>query len=276
MKILIIYNSVKTNGLSIVQKTESVLKNAGAELEILEFNEFLKSDLSDLSLEKLGAVVVIGGDGTIIKVAKSAAVYNLPIIGINAGRIGYLAGIDESCLDLLKNVLCGSFSLEKRMMLSAEIYKDNNLVGKCEALNDLVISKSSVANLLDIELSVNGDNIKYRADGLIAATPTGSTAYSLSAGGPVVDPSIGCIVLTAVCPHTLMNRSLVVGESTELSVKLLNTEGMDIFLSADGRAEFSLDENSVVKIKKSDIYANFIRFNDHSVYKIFSLKTKLD
>ena len=276
MKILIIYNSVKTNGLFVVQKTEAVLKNAGAELKILEFSDFLKSDLKDLGFENLGAIVVIGGDGTIIKVANSAAIYNLPIIGINAGRIGYLAGIDESSLELLKNVLSGSFSLEKRMMLSAEIYKDNNLVGKCEALNDLVISKSSVANLLDIELSVNGDKIKYRADGLIAATPTGSTAYSLSAGGPVVDPSIDCIVLTAVCPHTLMNRSLVVGENTELSVKLLNTEGMDIFLSADGRAEFSLDENTVVKLKKSDIYANFIRFNDNSVYKIFSEKTKLD
>ncbi len=276
MKILIVYNSIKTNSSNILEKTALVLQNAGAELCIVNFEDYLKHDNDNSYFSDCNAVVVIGGDGTIIKVAKSVAIYNLPIIGINAGRLGYLAGIDASDIELLKNVLTKSYSLEKRMMLSAEIYSENNLIGAYECLNDFVISKSSVANLLDIELSVNGDILKYRADGLIVATPTGSTAYSLSAGGPVVDPSLGCMVLTAVCPHTLMNRSLVVGENTEVSVRVLNTDGMDIVLSADGRAECSLNENSVIKIKKSSINAGFIKFNDHSVYKIFSEKTKLD
>lgn len=276
MTVLIVYNSIKTNKSDIVEKAVNIFENAGAKTITLNFDEFLTVGFNGLDTSKIGAVAVIGGDGTIIKVAKTCAELGIPVIGINAGRLGYLAGVEEQNIELLGNIVSGNYALEKRMMLKAEIYSENKLIKAFNCLNDFVISKSSVANLLDIELTVNNDELKYRADGLIAATPTGSTAYSLSAGGPVVDPLIDCIILTAVCPHTLMNRSLVVGENTDLSLRVFNTDGQDIVLSADGRAELRLDETLTVKIKKSPVYADFIKFNNYSVYKIFSEKTKLD
>ncbi len=273
MKILIVYNSKKTSGFEIAKYTASILTDAGANVEIIEFAENKIEDIK--SFEGFEKVVVVGGDGTIIKVAKTAAIVGVPVIGINAGRIGYLASIDSDNLSIVKNIVSDDCCFEDRIMLTAEVYKNDKLFNTCDCLNDFVISKSSVATMLDIEVCVGSDVIKYRADGFITATPTGSTAYSLSAGGPVVDPLVDCMVLTPVCPHTLMNRSVVVGSETDLSVRVSNTDDLKIFLSSDGRAICEIDDNCVVKIKKSKYKAKFIKLNDLSVYKIFSEKTKL-
>ncbi len=273
MRILIVYNSKNEYSLDIANKAAQCLKDAGANAELLEFSE-KNSDCVDF-YKQYKKIVVVGGDGTIIKVSKTASLCEIPVIGINAGRIGYLASIDSDKLNVIQNIVTGDYSLEKRIMLTASIFKNGHLINECECLNDFVISKSSVATMLDIEVTVDKDIIKYRADGFITATPTGSTAYSLSAGGPVVDPSVDCMVLTPVCPHTLMSRSVVVGTSTDLSVKVSNTDDLKIVLSSDGRAVCELDDTCVVKIKKSHNFAYFIKINDLSVYKIFSEKTKL-
>ncbi len=273
MKILIIYNSKNSNGLEIAKKTELLLSDVGASCELLELTDDCSDDINYFS--RFDIILAVGGDGTIIKVAKIAALCDLPVIGINAGHLGYLASIDSDRLFVLKNIVSGNFTLEKRIMLTAEIIKNGEMLAKCDCLNDFVISKSSVATMIDIEVKVDSDIIKYRADGFITATPTGSTAYSLSAGGPVVDPSVDCMVLTPVCPHTLMNRSVVVGSKTDLCVKVNNSDKMKIVLSSDGKAVCELDDTCVVKIKKSIKSAKFIKLNDLSVYKIFSEKTKL-
>ncbi len=277
MKLLIVYNSVKNQALSTAKETEILLNSVGAQTKLIDFEQFsLENENNTDYYSTFDVVVAVGGDGTIIKVAKNAAYHNKPIIGINAGRLGYLASIDSEHLDKIINIVSGDFEVENRVMLTAQKCKNGVCTDACDCLNDIVISKSSVATMLDIELKVRNDLINYRADGLICATPTGSTAYSLSAGGPVVDPSVDCMLLTAVCPHTLMNRSVVVSGDTAVSVKVSNADNMKIFLSCDGKAAFEVDDNSVVKIMKSKNYAKFIKLNDISVFKVFSEKTKLN
>lgn len=273
MRILIVYNTNRFNGLEIATKASELLVDAGAETQLLEFSS---NDIDDFDFSIFHKIVAIGGDGTIIKIAKLASQYKLPVIGVNAGRLGYLASVDLDMLGDITKIVTDNCSVEERMMLTADIYRDKKLVMSCDGLNDIVISKSSVATMLDIDVKVNNDVITYRADGFITATPTGSTAYSMSAGGPVVDPSVDCMVLTAVCPHTLMNRSVIVGVKTDVSVSVRNADNLQIVLSADGRAVCDLDDKCVVKIKKSNKTVSFIKLSDVSVYKIFSEKTKVE
>ena len=159
-------------------------------------------------------------------------------------------------------------------MLKAERISNNEVVDTCHCLNDIVISKNSVATLLDISINIDNDTLTHRADGFIAATPTGSTAYSLSAGGPVVDPTLECMVLTAVCPHTLLNRSIVVSSDTSVTVNVKAPDNSVIYLSNDGSTAFEVKNNDIIRISKSEYSASFIKLDNVSVYKIFSEKTK--
>ena len=274
MKILIVYNKEKTEGIEIADRVSKVLTENGAETLITEFSKEINSEKPyNNMLDKVDAVVVIGGDGTILRVAKSAAIHDCPILGINAGRLGYLASVDSSNLDILKRIVTGDYSVETRMMLKAEKIINSSVVDSCDCLNDAVISKDSLSNVIDITLKIGNDTINYRADGIIAATPTGSTAYSLSAGGPVIDPELQCMVLTPVCPHTLVARSVVLDAKHEVFIKVISNDSTSIQLSADGRKAYEIDNNTTVKISNSELKAKFIKLNDVSVYKVFSEKT---
>lgn len=274
MKILIVYNKEKDEGLNIADRVSDILTENGAETVITEFSKEINSPkpYRDM-LSKADAVIVIGGDGTILKVAKSAALHNCPVLGINVGRLGYLASVDCDNLDILKRITTGDYSVETRMMLKAEKIIGTTVVDSCDCLNDTVISKDSLSNVIDITLKIGNDTINYRADGIIASTPTGSTAYSLSAGGPVVDPELKCMILTPVCPHTLVARSVVLDASHEVFVKVSSNDSTSIQLLSDGRKAYDIDGNTTVKISSSELKTKFIKLNDVSVYKVFSKKT---
>ena len=274
MKILIVYNKEKAESLNIAHRVSDILTDNGAETVITEFSKEINSPMpySDV-LSRSDVVIVIGGDGTILKVAKSAASHNCPVLGINVGRLGYLASVDCDNLDILKRITTGDYSVETRMMLKAEKIIGKKTVDCCDCLNDAVISKDSLSNVIDITLKIGNDTINYRADGIIASTPTGSTAYSLSAGGPVVDPELDCMFLPPVCPHTLVARSVVLAASHEVLIKVLSNDSTSIQLSADGRKAYEIDSDTTVKISCSNLKAKFIKLNDVSVYKVFSMKT---
>lgn len=274
MNILIIYNPEKANGLKIAENSAEILTGCGARVTVTEFSR--SADVTDLECERISAadvVAAIGGDGTILKVAKTAALLDRPVLGINAGRLGYLASVGCENLSILKKIVSGDYTVERRCMLKAEKYVDGVCVDRCHCLNDAVISKDALSNVIDIELSIGNDRIKYRADGIIAATPTGSTAYSLSAGGPVVDPSLQCMILTPVCPHTLVTRSVILDSNTPVSISVSGNVGTEVYLSCDGRKAFELESGSTVSVGTSGRCAKFIKLNDVSVYKIFSEKT---
>lgn len=272
MNILIVYNSEKTVALQMAEKVSEVLKKNGADIIVTEFSkDIVSSETENKLFSGVSATVVIGGDGTILKVAKTAALHECPVLGINAGRLGYLASVNGDKLDILKRLISGEYTVETRIMLKAEKYIDGVCVDRCDCLNDAVISKDTLSNVIDIKLRIGNDTIKYRADGIIAATPTGSTAYSLSAGGPVVDPQLKCMVLTPVCPHTLVTRSVVMDAETPVNISVDGST--EIYLSCDGCKAYELNGNATVRISISDIYAKFIKLSDVSVYKIFSDKT---
>ncbi len=269
MNILIIYNPESSSGYEVSQKVTEILKSDGVNISVQEFCKSKEPEICN----NTDIIIVIGGDGTIIKVAKSSAKLDCPILGINAGHLGYLASVDQNDLSAVKRILTNDYSIEKRCMIRAEKYKNGVLTESCDCLNDAVISKDTLSNVIEIKLNIGNDTIEYRADGIIAATPTGSTAYSLSAGGPIVDPKMKCVILTPVCPHTLVTRSMVVDGNTPVSISVKGLSDKSINLLCDGRVGLLLDEDSTVNISISDTTANFIKLNDVSVYKILSVKT---
>ncbi len=274
MVFLITYNSEKEIAFSIATQVSNILESCGAVANIIEFS-YISCDTSNKNeiFKDVDIVIIIGGDGTIIKVAKEAALANIPVLGVNLGRLGYLASVSSKELDVLKRLTNNDYSIESRAMLKAQVFEGDKLVLESECLNDIVVSKSALSTIIDISLKIDNDVINYSADGFIAATPTGSTAYSMSAGGPIIAPNLDCMVLTPVCPHTLMTRSLVNDGIKPIEMSVFDNKNNNIYLSSDGICSFEMKTGSTIKIGLSETRAKFIKLNDVSVYKVFSEKS---
>lgn len=229
-------------------------------------------DINELT-KNCDAVIAVGGDGTILRSATIAAVYDKPILGLNHGRLGFMAGLEISELDLISCLFTKEYTIQKRMMLDVSVRMD----GKCHyrniALNDVVLSRGAMSHIIDFNVMHNSDAcLNYRADGLIISTPTGSTAYSLSAGGPVVDPSVKCIILTPVCPHSLCDRSVIFASDACLDIEPNITYNNKLYLTIDGDGIFELEKNCTVHIKRSKLNAKFIIIKQNSFSKVFTKK----
>jgi len=197
-----------------------------------------------------GLLVVLGGDGTMLKAAAKACKTDVPLIGINLGRIGFMSEIESDELHLLENLFSGGYEIKSRMMLEAAIIRGNSEMQVGTALNDAVVT-GAPAKLIEIEIARDGAKIaRYMADGAIAATPTGSTAYSMAAGGPIIDPEMECFCVTPICPHSLVNRPLIFSHDSLLEIINKNKNG-EACLTIDGQASVKLEENDIVSIKKS-------------------------
>lgn len=262
--------------LSLVGLGAQVLLDEG-EAEALGFNdndcEYVKSR-SD-GIRKCDYVVAVGGDGTIFHAAAEAMLYDRAVLGINAGRLGFLAQAEAGDREKLKELVSGSFSLEERLVLSAEITRDDGTVKKAFAVNDIVIARPDFGRVCDIEVRCDGHFVgSYRADGLIFATPTGSTAYSLSAGGPIVDSTVSCILMTPLASHSLVSRSIVFDGGKTLRVQSPECAENAFFLLADGKAIDAVGENDAVTIKKAEYKTRFICLNGHNFYQVLTDKMK--
>lgn len=212
-------------------------------------------------------LIVLGGDGSILEAARRAVHRKTPILGINLGRLGYMAELELSELDQLSKLFKNEYYLEKRSMLRVELYSGGDLKCFSYALNDAVISNGSVSRIVDLELYENGAPVTtYRADGLIVATPTGSTAYSLSAGGAIVDPGVPCVCVTPICPHSLTARPLIFSENAVLEIRNICVREKMLYLTVDGRMNFELYRNQTVRITKSQMETNLIRLKPGAFY----------
>lgn len=218
--------------------------------------------------ESANLIIVLGGDGSIMEAARNAAARGTPVLGINMGRVGYLAELEMNELDLLDKVMEGQYTLDKRTMLNAEVISATGKETKTAfALNDAVISNGSISRIIDLQLSESGVPINtYRADGLIISTPTGSTAYSMSAGGPIADPRISCFCVTPICPHMSLTRSILFPDSASIEVKNICRREKVLYLTLDGRSNFELMRNDVVRITKSELTASIVRVKERSFY----------
>ncbi len=197
-------------------------------------------------------MIVLGGDGTMIATARMLGDCEVPVLGVNYGGLGYLAEFRiEELYTALESILAGNYRVDTRVMLAVELLRGKEEVTRNRVLNDVVINKSALARIIEIEAYLNGQFVNsFRADGLIVSTPTGSTAYNLSAGGPVIYPSMNAVVITPICPFTLSNRPIVVPDDAEIEL-CLKTEEEDVSLTLDGQVGFRLQYQDRVRIRKS-------------------------
>lgn len=214
------------------------------------------------------AVVVLGGDGTILESARRAAPHGTYILGLNLGRLGYMAELELGEIDKLERMVCGDYDTETRSMINIEIINVEGSVRKNEyALNDAVLSNGSISRIVDTELYEGGISIgNYRSDGMIISTPTGSTAYSLAAGGAIVDPRLNCLCVTPICPHSLTARPLIFSDSANIEIKNNCPREKTLFLTVDGRVNYELAIGEKIRVTRSPLVTNFIRLNDYSFY----------
>ena len=260
MKIALIPNLEKSGAKEITSQVAELLKS-------LNLQVFLPADIEN-PYENCDVIITIGGDGTLIKHAKSAAIYNKPVIGINAGRLGYLADIDRDKIGLLERLITNDYSIDSRIMLSVDVEKDGKTLFNGTALNDVVIGNGEIAKISDINLNILGDNINYRADGIILSTPTGSTAYSMSAGGPIIEPTARCFIITPICSHSMTARPLIVNQDNVINLSVEK----DSYLIVDGNEKVMIDSKTKISVKKSVYEAKFINLSGRTFYKTLSYK----
>jgi len=235
--------------------------------------EAIPADPADL-VGQVDLVVVFGGDGTLLYAARLVAGSEKPILGVNLGALGFLTEVRlEDMWVAFEEVLSGNYSLESRMLLDIEILRHQTHMAGYLALNDGVITKGTLARIIDLEVSVNSELVtKTRADGLIVSTPTGSTAYSLAAGGPIVYPALEAIIITPICPHTLTNRPVVVPDTATVGVCLRH--GSDVMLTIDGQVGMSLKQDDCVVFKKSESRLRLVQVAGATFFRLLREKLK--
>ncbi len=251
----------------------------------LNVEVYLEKKLADLAcynnyteLENIhkhsDVVIVLGGDGTFLAVSRILSGTDIPVVGINMGYLGFLTEVTrEEALELVDIIAKGAYEVENREMISAKVIRKNKQFCNYDVLNDVVISRGIVSRVVDLSLEINDKQIStFKADGLILATPTGSTAYSLSAGGPIVFPALPLTIITPICPHTLTYRPLVVSNKRIIRVRSL-TDNTQLHLTLDGQISFDLMMGDVVEVTKSEKSVKFIRSPFRDYFSI--LKTKL-
>ncbi|MEE1329585.1 MAG: NAD(+)/NADH kinase [Acutalibacteraceae bacterium] len=274
MKIAVLPNLDKRGSSDVVDKLGSILQNEGIEAYL---PENIKADgFINLPEDKLykaaDLIITIGGDGTIIRYAKRAALDDKPVLGINAGRVGYLANIEQNELSLLSKLKKKEYFVEKRMMLSVSVCENGRKINEYNALNDAVITSGFISRIIDISVYLGRDSISYRADGLIMSTPTGSTAYSMSAGGPIIDPLTESMCITPICSHSLSAKPILLGADNTVKLKAFSKKRTDIYLTVDGKKVCSVKPYTDIYISKSKQFVKLIRLNDRSFYKTLSNK----
>jgi len=284
MKIILSSNPYRDKGLRAAQEARQILERAGAETVIcLPFTP-KKGDRIDLprnlvlsslakELPSADLLICFGGDGTILHAARDATMHDVPIVGVNMGSVGFMAELERGELARLAPLTQGNCAVEERMMLDVLVYRGDKLISQDLALNDAVISKGSIARVAELEvLADDVQAMTIMGDGVIVATPTGSTAYSMSAGGPIVEPTSRCIILTPVCAHQLAARAMVLAPERTVTVRLPKGSRKHLYLSVDGGKAVRLTGGDRVEVKRSEHCTKLIQLSDRSFYQVVNQK----
>ncbi len=272
--------------VGIVLKSESqidILENLLEMLrkhrkEVYFYSEFPKilnaiSVSEEIFYQTVDLIIVLGGDGTLLKITQQAALHNIPILGINFGHLGFLSELEKEDLQILERMLHGNYHIEERMMLKCTIVADGKEI--CHyGLNDIVISRGAMPRMIHFNIQIENQHVEeYTADGLILATPTGSTAYSLSAGGPIVSPDNDLIIATPICPHSIKSRAMIINPNSKVTIGLDPDYNATAFVSVDGMENMVISASDTIIIEKAAYTTKLLRVTDKHFYSI--LKQKL-
>ncbi len=224
---------------------------------------------------RVDLLVVLGGDGTLLSAARLVAESGVPILGVNAGGLGFLTEVAlDELYQVMELVLKGKTTVIKRAMLEAIVFRGGEEVTRHHVLNDVVVNKGALARIIDLETHIDDHYLTtFKADGLIISSPAGSTAYNLSAGGPIVHPSLGCIILTPICPHTLTNRPLILPEDRTIGVSVGSVDG-EVFLTFDGQVGYKVEEGDHLKVRTSPHKVSLIKSPHRTFYEVLRSKLK--
>ncbi|BDF68059.1 hypothetical protein CE91St43_20310 [Oscillospiraceae bacterium] len=284
MKIVLSPNPYRDKGLKAVQTAERVLREAGAETCMslpfalekgsgVELPAHLKFLSAEEAMEGADLLVCFGGDGTILHAAKDAESHHIPVLGVNLGSVGFMAELEVSELNLLSRLTEGKYTLEERMMLDVSVRREGRTIFRDTALNDAVITKGAVARIIDLDVKSDGALVgRFSGDGVVVATATGSTAYSMSAGGPIVEPTAENIIVSPICPHALHARSFVLDGRRAIAVKMGKLSRKTAYLSVDGGKAFRLGGSDQVELRRSKTKAKLARLTNRSFYTVVNQK----
>lgn len=279
VKIGIIANRDKDEGLTITSLLVKSIKANGAEFVMADdlaadIGEELQNLHEDEVIIKSDIMLCLGGDGTFLKCARKVFSKKIPILGINLGNLGFLTEVDKNEIDpAVKRLINGDFEIEERMMLDTTIIRDDKEIMNDIVLNDVVISRGWMSRILHLKTYLNNQFVDlYPGDGLIISTPTGSTAYSLSAGGPIVEPDVSLIIVTPICPHLLYSRSFITTGERVLEVLVAETNCHGAMVTVDGQNGYELMGGDKIITKKSSQYIKMIRLSDRNFFDVLRSK----
>lgn len=273
MRISLIPNYKAAGVKAAVQQVHSALANLGAEVLLPPEDTSFPANATDELIIAGDVIVTLGGDGTIIHTAKRAACLNRPVLGINCGRLGFMAGLEADELNQLSALIQGQYVVEQRMMLNVRVHTADGRITDFYALNDAVIQRGVFSRMAELVVESGREHVDtYHADGAIVATPTGSTAYSLSAGGPIIDPAVNCILLTPICPHSLHTRSYIFDENASLYLHAISADEEEAYLSIDGEEGLRIYANDTVQITRAEVKAHLIKIKEMPFYLVLNQK----
>ncbi len=285
-KVILSPNPYRDKNFNTVREALKVLKKVNMDVRVCLPFEVDKSFVlpRDITFSKLdkelptaSVVICFGGDGTILHLAKAATRYNLPILAVNIGTMGFMAELESNELSQLERLATGDYTIDKRMMLDVSVMRDKEIIFHDICLNDVVITKGAVARIVHVEVNCDGTKaIECGGDGIIIATPTGSTAYNLSAGGPIVEPEAHSILITPICAHDVVSRGIVASENRIITAKLTRNARRNAYLSVDGGKALRMNTGDVATVKKSNMVTKLIRLKERSFYDVVNMKFKRD
>ena len=281
-KVILTPNPYRDKGFQTVREAQRVLNEAGVQTRIclpfeVDKSFELPADLHfsrlDREIHHADAVICFGGDGTILHMAKTATRVGVPILGVNIGTMGFMAELESTELEQLKRLASDDYTIDSRMMLDVTIRRDLDYVFHDICLNDVVFTKGAASGIVHLFVACDGvQALECGGDGMIVSTPTGSTAYNLSAGGPIVEPGVGSILITPICAHDMRTRSIVTSDEHQITLGLTRNARRNAYVSVDGGKGFRMVMGDVATIRRSKLQTRLIRLKDRSFYDVVNMK----
>ena len=281
-KVILTPNPYRDNNFQTVRATKAILEEAGIETRIClpfevdrtyELPKDLRFSRLDREIHSADMIICFGGDGTILHMAKTATRAGIPILGVNIGTMGFMAELENTELDQLKRLAAGDYTIDNRMMLDVIVQRDRDIIFHDLCLNDVAITKGAVARIVHLKVECDGvQALECGGDGVLISTPTGSTGYSLSAGGPIVEPDARSILINPICAHDIVSRCIVASDKRVITAQLSQNARRNAFLSVDGGRALKLNMGDIATIRKSKLETKLVRLKDRSFYDVVNMK----